>query len=238
MFWFLVLSILTTINFFIWIYHLYFFKNRLKIVNELLPNCVVDLLYPITNNELKLIQSNIELFEIENSNINALENLKVKFEEIISQNIKFNKELNNTIQSKEIEKVSINIFINILKKFYFYFKNQKQNENNDLKKIYNIIENLIKRKKLSEKLKLKFQICNLIGSDGVLVMELVRINSDDFIASSIFGELVNEMIDYNEFTKTKKFCFFKVFFFNINILFRKYELDENRNYIKNFQFFK
>lgn len=66
-----------------------------------------------------------------------------------------------------------------------------------------IINQLINRKKLLNKLMDKEKICNFIGSDGALVLELVRINSHDLFASAIFIEIVNEAIEnmehYNRF---------------------------------------
>lgn len=100
MLWLLILVILTIINFFIWIYRLYFFKNRLKIVNELLPNYVIDLIYPIQDNKIKLVQSKFNLLEIENLDVRALEDLKNTTEKIISKEKSENE--NNTNNKKKV----------------------------------------------------------------------------------------------------------------------------------------
>lgn len=39
-------------------------------------------------------------------------------------------------------------------------------------------------------------------------MELVRINSHNFFASTIFAELVNKIIDYNEYSDSNRFIYF------------------------------
>lgn len=82
--WLIILNGLTAINFFCWVYRLFFYKNRLEIVKELLPSYVTDILYPIADDDLKIVQSKIEPLDIKEFDMIALEELKSRFEETCS----------------------------------------------------------------------------------------------------------------------------------------------------------